>query len=451
MILYSNPIDVLSAPQVKAYFLGILESDLSSEDKYQKLLDYLKNYMERKDQMLSRASQMLMAGQADISEIRNMILSQVGTETGDWNLQEIVLQTETSIKSAVRRLRDSQQPDGGWGFAFQQSDCWATVHAVLCLSHARELVEKKWIAFDPEINPDAMAQRGMDWLNRNRRGWWAVEDISAHEKLYVYELSLVAMCFYQIGADRFDLDFSGTVSQSLDRLAQCQNDDGGWEEARNRTLSGAQPRTGRQSEVGATSFALRALTQANKPEYRPGIERAVRWLVSDNVQNKDGSWNYVDFVNSYAVKSISKTGDALQGIIAGKGFITDEQVKPKIDQAILLATEWLQSQERPIVEHGKTDGSGWKVDDYSAFGLENTCVALETLVSLPGSFRLPLLASSAHWLMKRQYKEGEERVRDAKDIGKWDNELTARITLSLIEYYKKLRDFSEHGQDDESQ
>jgi hypothetical protein len=267
-----------------------------------------------------------------------------------------------------------------------------------------------------------------------------VEGIPADEKIFVYELSLVAIGFYRTGEDSFYTELSRAVSEGLDRLLLCQNEDGGWEDARNRTLAASQLRTGQHSEVGATSFALRALAEAKnngvaRADFQQAIEKGINWLLE--VQNKDGGWNYVDFVNDRAIRSISKTGDALQGLLIARDLnIAGGQLEVRMGKAI----EWLQSQEKPILEHGRIGGWGWLNDDLGAFDLENTCSILETLVRMDVPF--PLLTSSAQWLIKQQYKEGEERARDPKNIGKWDHELTARIARSLIEYYTKLKHIS---------
>jgi hypothetical protein len=58
-------------------------------------------------------------------------------------------------------------------------------------------------------------------------------------------------------------------------------------------------------------------------------------------------------------------------------------------------------------------------------------MTLETLVNAPDA-PLPLLLSSISWLINNQY----QRDGDDED-GNWKKGHTARIALSLIEYYKK--------------
>jgi len=65
---------------------------------------------------------------------------------------------------------------------------------------------------------------------------------------------------------------------------------------------------------------------------------------------------------------------------------------------------------------------------------EDTCLTLETLVKMPGP-SLPLLTSNANWLIKNQYKE-----KGSDEDGNWKYGHTARITLSLIEYYKIIKE-----------
>lgn len=426
-----DPIEVLNDPQVKTYFLGILDSDqYSSEKKYNKFINFFEKEAQIRSILLSDANKL-------ISNDENQVLSQISQELGFWDPQEILLRLRECINRAIRRLKDSQHDDGGWGREFRTSDCWGTTHAILCLNS----VMKHLSEYELPSDTNKMLEGGIQWLDKNRLRW-AVGDIPRDQKIFVYEISMVVSCFYQLGKDYFGEEFSIAISRCLEGLVHRQNDDGGWE-ARNENISEPQLRSEQHSEVGATSFALRALALAAKMEVKPYgdvIERAMNWLV--NAQNIDGSWNYVDFFYGNAIESISKTCDALQGLMAGKDFGVAQSQPEKIDMAVREAITWLESQEKPILDrdHGKIEGWGWKEDAREPFDLENTCSTFETLVRMPKP-PLPLLASTGNWLMKQQYKEGEDRVKDNKDIGKWEGEWTARIAHSLIEYSSKLREF----------
>lgn len=134
-----DAVETLSDPEVEDYFLKILKSpELAAEDKYQKFIDFFRKESQIRTRMLHYARQGT-SGRPGVD-----ILSQVCQDLKLWNPQEMLGQTEESIKRAVRRLRDSQnqappEARGGWGFGWKQSDCWATVHAVLCLNAARGL------------------------------------------------------------------------------------------------------------------------------------------------------------------------------------------------------------------------------------------------------------------------------------------------------------------------
>ena len=87
-------------------------------------------------------------------------------------------------------------------------------------------------------------------------------------------------------------------------------------------------------------------------------------------------------------------------------------------------------------------GWGWRgenIGEHRIAELENTWLTLETLVQVESpSVSLPLLAANAQWLMKQQRAPAadEEPIED----GKWEPfGHTARIALSLIEFYKKTK------------
>jgi len=433
MAAFIDPIEVFNDPRVKAYFLGILDSNqYSSEEKYYKFLSFFEEEARIKSFiLLSDANNKLMRND------ENQVLSQISQELGFWKPQEILLQLRECINRAIRRLRDSQHNDGGWGRDFRISNCWGTTHAILCLNS----VMKHSSEYELPSDINKMLERGIQWLDKNR--WsWAVEDIPRDQKIFVYEISMVVSCFYQLGKNYFGEEFSSAISECLERLVHCQNGDGGWE-ARNENIYEQQLCSQQHSEIGATSFALRALALATKMEAKPYgdvIEKAMKWLI--DAQNMDGSWNYENFsdTDSKPIKSVSKTCDALQSFIAAEDFGVVQSQPEKIDRVVRKAITWLESQEKPILDRGRIEGWGWEKESFQSFNLENTCTTLEVLVRMPQP-SLPLLASTGNWLMKQQYKEGEERVKDNKDVGKWEGELTARVAYSLIEYSDKLKEF----------
>jgi len=80
------------------------------------------------------------------------------------------------------------------------------------------------------------------------------------------------------------------------------------------------------------------------------------------------------------------------------------------------------------------------IGDQKIADLENTWLTLETLVQIKSErLSLPVLTANAQWLIKQQHTPaaGEDSVED----GKWEpSGHTARIALSLIEFYKKIKE-----------
>lgn len=414
MSTYSNPIDILNDPQVKVYFLGVLESNLSSEEKYQTFLAFFKRQGEIERELLSDTGQLLSSQNVDL----NRHLSQVGQKLGIWKPKEMLEDTANSIKRAIRRLRVSQHRDGGWGPMPEQSDFWGTAYAVLCLLRAGTI---DMVTFDVDIIE--MLNRGMRWFENNPHEW-AAKTIAPHGVLSVYHAALVVKCFFQAAQQTH-----WTIPEckdTLDALAKAQNIDGGWD----ASLWGPDVLlTKVYSEVGATSYAIQALTETRDRQFTDGVQRAIHWLLT--MQNENGSWNdgsrHPDTTGLRGTPNIKKTCDALQGIIAGRNLdLWDAAFVNRINKAV----EWLQEQEKPIFDKDKQiEGWGWFS---STFDDEVSCLTLETLVRMPDA-SLPLLTSNAQWLIKNQCKDAN-RLED----GSWLQGNTARITLSLIEYYKTI-------------
>lgn len=415
----SNPIEILQDPQIKTYFLGILESSLSAEEKYQKLLAFFVKESQIRQLMLRHAD---LIESDDPHEI-DRLLSQVNLEMGIWDAQKILDQTADSIIRAIRRLRAGQHQDGGWGPRPEQSNFWGTAYAVLCLNAARSL---DTLAYD--VDTGALLERGLAYMERDP-GVWSVDDVQPHEGKPVYEISLMVRAFYQAGPTYFSSQAGQAVARTLQRLAESQNQDGGWDAQIWGTELDKQRRV--YSEVGGTSAALQALAEIPDQTRRPVVERALEWL--SKTQNLDGSWNLGScqpFMPPFTLDkepAVNKTCDALQGLLTARAF--DISLLP-YEPAIHGAVEWLQTQERPIFDEKlRISGWGW---GYTAVDYENTCLTLETLVAI-SEVSLPLLLSNAQWLIREQYK----RDGDIED-GNWRQGHTARIALSLIEFYKKI-------------
>jgi hypothetical protein len=425
MEMNTNPIQILKNEKVRKYFLGVFESNLTALDKYERVIDFFTSEEELKRELLNYGSELRTGNPNEVKEI----ISKVGKKTGIWNPEEIQRQTRESIERAVQRLKVSQHRDGGWGFEVEKSGVWGTAFTVLCLDTVKQFQ-------DMTIEVGEMLERGKSWLEKYSHDW-RIEQLKARDSRSVYEVCIVIRCFYETGITRLE-----GINEWVERLYKSQNTDGGWDAS---IWSGGP--TNKYSEVGATSSALRALSlAANRPDnYRDIFASGIKWLLE--VQNQNGSWNNKSCLPGRkgvaGEESISKTSDAVTGIIASRNLLKKKEaanLERKLDQAIHKAVVWLTGQERLLHdEAGNITGWGWGTEvigDTSIPGLENTCLTLETFFEIKtGEVSLPLMTANAQWLIRHQYKN-EGDIED----GKWEPYgHTARIALSLCKYYEIIK------------
>jgi hypothetical protein len=322
---------------------------------------------------------------------------------------------------------------------------------VLCLSSARRVQE-----FGDNI--DNILNNGLTWL-KEHSSYWSVENLGAAGAKSIYEISIGVRCFYGVGENFPILD------KCILELYRSQNDDGGWDASVWSVRRKGE--TAVYSEVGATSLALEALAlHCQSPwvhKYRSSIVwgdnhgirdyanyflRGVRWLIDK--QSTDGSWNNKSCTPQSGGKiegdpSLTKTCDALRGILASRSLLprppltetSDIKERDDVEAAIDKAIMWVLSQERPFFDK-ESDISGWGWSPETIGGirtprLENTCSTLETLVRFR-RVSLPLLSADALYLIKYQFQE-DGNIEDG--TWGWSGD-TARITLSLIEFYRQL-------------
>ena len=436
MAFNTDPALILKDPEIRKYFLSILQSNLSEHDKYEQFINFFELESQVRSEMLSSYGEQLLTGNIDnIGEIA----SAAGQKIGIWKPDEVLLQTHDSIRRALQRLKNSQHRDGGWGFQVERSCVWGTAYAVLCLNAAR-----KFSDFDLPINEDL--QRGSRWLKEHSPDW-SIENIDIHGSRSVYDVSIVIRCCYETGAADFP-----SLDQSWRKLSESQNQDGGWDAGIWADNYSGPAKV--YSDVGATSTALQALATVKRyAEPRPSLDlrtifrNGMQWFI--RTQNDDGSWNNKSCTPSSkqieGYPSITKTCDAIKGILTAKdsSLDLDPEMMAAGDQALDKAVNWLLGQEQALYDReGNIAGWGWgseMIGEQKIADMENTWLTLETLVQIKAaSISLPLLTANAQWLMKQQHKPAphEDMVED----GKWEPKgHTARIALSLIEFYKKIK------------
>jgi hypothetical protein len=415
----NNPSDLLKDPTVKNRFLSILESNLTSEVKYQKFIEFFDKYEKLQQGVIDLLPEII----TDKAPNAEKVISSVGQKLGIWKPDVILEETKLAILLALIRLKNSQHQDGGWGPRIEDSDFWGTGYAVLCLITAKENMD-----LDSQNNIDNVLKKGIQWLE-NHKEHWSVAFVPPDHGMSLYQIALAIKCLYPKLSEPpvVSAESREHLLNCVNRIKESQNTDKGWDAAIwGRNVTGPKMVF---SEAGATSYAMQALSHAFGKDVVPQLRSATQWLL--DTQNENGSWNECSCTpDSKGLiegnPSLYKTCEALQGIaISGSFGINLPKMSVKVNNAI----SWIHAQERPIFDDRQTI-EGWGYDDFT-----KTCLTLETLVKMPTA-SLPLLVSNANWLIGRQVVDANAGVQ----IGNWPQGHTARIALSLIEYYTQVRD-----------
>lgn len=450
MAVFTNPLLILKDPQIRRYFLSILQSPLSEDDKYEKFIDFFELQSQVKTEMLNSYGDQVLSGEVKHFD---QIASAAGQRMGIWDPEKILNQTRESITRALRRLKHSQHRDGGWGFQPEVSGPWGTAFAVLCLNAAN-------CAGDFNLGLEDNLKNGLHWL-RDHPAAWAIENIETNGSRSIYDVSIVIRCFYEAG----DVD-SPQLKEAWRKLLELQNDDGGWD-----ARVWADDYTGVTrvfSDVGATRMALQALATVKRYEEPDGsvdsaaiFLKGLQWFI--RTQNEDGSWNNKSCTpNSLGIEgypSITKTCDGIKGILTATNLVPvlNDKNRAAANDAVDNAVNWLLSKEKALYDPtGIIAGWGWgdeMIGELRIDEMQNTWLTLETLVQVDSPvISLPLLAANAQWLMKQQHKPTANE--DPIEGGKWEPVgHTARIALSLIEFYKQIKGsplFEKAKEDDSS-
>jgi hypothetical protein len=411
-----SALDILRDKQVKNFFLGVLRCRLSDEEKYQKFVSYFELVNQLLDEVSSHAPK------ADLCDPEKLagVVSAAAQEAGLWKPERILETTRESVERAVHRVANCQHQDGGWGYHMEQSNVWGTAYGLLALKQARTVLDVPF-AWEDHVG------KAIDWMKKHYREW-CVGRVPPEGAKPVYEASVATRCLCRVGERSFF-----AVSESLARLAEAQNQDGGWD-AHIWGVRWWGP-TRVYSEVGATSLALQALVEAGAHGYRQVIENGMRWIIA--TQNDDGSWSdgscKLDNPKVDGEPRITKTCDALTGILVATAYGIPDEFQTNRERAV----NWLLGQEKLLSKESGSAATGWGYDEFASEqfrpDLESTCHILETLVNL-GDVSLPFATANARWLIDAQHLEPKS-IED----GKWEGGDTFRITLALTEYYKRIK------------
>jgi hypothetical protein len=416
MRAYPDPIATLNDPEVRKYFLALLNSSAPAEEKYSAFLRFFELESDLSTRILAQSE----------PKAADEAVAEAARDTGAWQPGAILEQTRDSLERALRRIERSQHFDGGWGYEVQKSHPWATAWTVLCLHRAAGLARDGSL-----VRPGASAglvERGLRWLLDNRDRW-SIHDAPADQSRSVYETAVALRCLCETGAAERP-EVRSAVEACILGILENQRPEGDWDASLwNGPL---QPPVSLQ-EVGATSFALQALAARRQGDstVKSAVLAGMEWL--RRAQNPDGSWNAATYPHKpVPVPSVNKTCDGLKGFLAGRRLGLDLACyQPAIDKGV----KWLLDQEQAVIgEDGRITGWGWKNDVGSEHDLlENTCLTLETLLEIE-SVALPVLASNALWLIRKQWR------LDGEDDGKWLTDDTGRTAFALLEFYCRIKD-----------
>jgi hypothetical protein len=399
--------DLLRDPRVKAYFLRLIESPISAEEKYQKLLAF--------------------AAGLNLDAAAAPIPSEAAQQQtfADADLLDLLPRTAESIRLAVGRLQVSQHQDGGWGFRIGQSDLWGTAYALEFLHAARELPGLSAADVEP------LLAGGVAFLEQHPE-LWAAESVASAAGLSVYDVGLMVRCFYHLGRSFMRRESSQRVYRSIGRLYRSQNEDGGWD----ANIWGYEIGMPTQvwSEAGATSSAIRALVQTQDTRFQPAVEKGLLWLAA--AQNPDGSWNDGSCrpgspaFQLSGLPALNKTCDAIQAILFAEALdLSLLSYRASLERA----ATWLlrRDQDRRCRQSQAAVSGLW----FSRADYEQACLVLETLSYLPDQAAqiplLPVQACAAAWLVSSQ-----RRQEGDLEHGSWVMGHTARIGLALTRFYR---------------
>lgn len=434
-----DPATILTRPDVKQYFLSILDSTLSSNEKYNRFIDFF--------DVAERIRGKLMTAEFSFEETELVTGPEAGIraaaeaahEADLWNPSEILDITRSSIQRALQSFGASKRPDGGWGYLQEPANVWGTCHVLLSLMRADKALE---VNYDRELYID----EAIAWLASNQSGWSTCSPMP-NGGWKTCEAALVIRTLVEAG-DRVESSLLDTVEHTIQRVIAAQNKDGGWHVRIGDTFGSA----GNWSDTGATSVVTRAIAAWGRHKektsesfclipYREAVDSALEWL--DANLNSDGTWNRQVLTDGRLVQvaSITKTCDAINALLTGGRFVQREW-----HNEIGRAVAWVLDQESLLLnEGGQVKGWGFQefpntmqpenpsmdlYEDFARKDLNCTCLALETLVRLD-SVALPALWANARWLIAAQREDGA-----------WQEGDPFRITLGLIHFCRRLKEDS---------
>ncbi len=438
-----QPTEILDRQDVRRYFLSILDSPMSSVEKYQCFIDFF-DVAHRIHDELSATE---YADTGATRESDTFVASSAAREAHLWDPSEVLEQTQRSIRSALEWLHRVHRDDGGWGYRHEPASVWATAHVILALLRADD--ELKF-----EFDRESHINEAIGWLDSNQSKWAILQPIPAGgQKTFEAALAIRALIRAEDRVDRVSGSLRDVVDKTVLGLVRGRNRDGAWHVRIGASLGAVEA----WSDTGATSVASRAIAAWGRRGTNSGawsqaipsrevVDEALDWLI-DNA-TEEGIWRRQFLAPDgrlEEVASVTKTCDAINALLTGCQFVGRDQSKE-----IETAVKWVLDQESLLLnDEGRIRGWGYNeapqgtesadakdsvrpdtelYEDYARKDLNCTCLALETLVRLD-SVPLPALWANARWLIGLQQEDGEWREAD-----------TFRITSGLIHFCRRVKE-----------
>jgi hypothetical protein len=337
---------------------------------------------------------------------------------------ELVGLTSISLEEVTRSVKEAvnwllqKGPNGTWGWwsMLDPPDLkdsivkiWSTAIAI------RSLLRAGLSPMNPQI------VKGVGWLMENRvpdqKPCWALLPRIYDNRRYsnyllpnTYETSCVLLTLQE--ARKVSSCDKRIVRDGIENLVNHQRKRGFWPIFLYKEQDGRD-----DSDIGATSLALTAVSRARKnevvvPGHAEAINKAAEWLRSK--QRTCGSWGDVE----HTLGCTTKTCDAIRALV--------ESETPESQKTIKLGADWLLTNQS-VVEDGR--GWGWRKTDEDnrliASTVENTAFAIIALLKAGQSASSVPIQLGLRWLLGRQHD------------GNWSED-TPRVIIALSEYLKEV-------------
>jgi uncharacterized protein (UPF0147 family) len=224
----------------------------------------------------------------------------------------------------------------------------------------------------------------------------------------IFDTSFAAIALIKLGIKSGSKEDQSIIKNAIDFVKSSRDYYGGW-----------QPKPGREEiDVGATSWALVALLTYGLSKTDEDVARGVKWL-KDN-QHDDGGWGDHYKSKNFKKSYVGRTYDATTALLMANEAESENLQRAK---------RWLIEQHKLLRKTGeiKTWVWGWegyKTEDITENDLENTILAVITLLKLKLNVDSDLIVSGINTILERR-----------NEASLWGSN-TPRAVLCLNEFCK---------------